>query len=72
MVSGILEKLRHEDIVWILSVVRITGGYVWKLEDDRSKLTLPDSVRQLRCIHAGFDVATELLKLPNIVVAGIR
>jgi hypothetical protein len=45
-------------MIWILPIARITGGHVWKLEDDRSELAFPDGVRQLSGVHACLDAAS--------------
>ena len=67
-----LRKRAHQDMIWVLSVAWITGGQVWKLEDDCPELAFPDGVGEPCGIHARFDAASEFQKLACIVVGGVR
>ena len=49
----------------MLAEARITGRHVFILNIDHSKLTLPDGVRQMRGIQAGFDATRASVQLPN-------
>jgi hypothetical protein len=72
VVSGALEEAGYQDMIWFLSVAWITGGPVWKLEDDRSEMAFPDGVGEPCGIHARFDAVSEFQKLACIVVGVVR